>query len=121
MEPTDLTPYHGRQESHSKFFLVMSLCFSTIALGFLALSFFSGLRSNVNGHGLIDAIDMVAVAVTVLATAVVSLRLFTRLRVQIEKGGENAEALDQIRLDMSAMAQAFSIALMFLAGMLMRR
>lgn len=117
MDDGNLTPYHGQYEGHSKLFLGTTLCFSTMAILFLAFSFLLGVQA----HSPLNVLNLVCVSVVILCGAVTFVTIFRRLSAQIAKGNEGADFLDWARLNLSAMAQIFSIAVMILAGQLMRR
>jgi len=118
MDDSSLTPYHGPHEGYSKLFLVMSLCFSGAALALLGLRTFFDVRSIYDGNRALNTVVTVSIAVAVISAAVSSVSLFKWLSTQIAKGDENAEFLDRARFKTSMMAQAFSIAIMILAGQL---
>ncbi|MGA2849606.1 MAG: hypothetical protein ABSE46_11475 [Terracidiphilus sp.] len=120
MENSGLTPHHGQFEGHSKLFLVMSLCFSAMAILLLVLPPFLGKRTGFHGSTSLNIAAIVSISVVILSAAFSLLMVFRRLSARIAKGNEDAEFVDQVRLGVSVMAQTFSIGLLLLASRLLR-
>jgi hypothetical protein len=120
MENSDLTPHHGQFEGHSKLFLVMSLCFSAMAILCLVVPPFLGKQTGFHGSAPLNVAAIVTISLVVFSAAFSLVMIFRRLSVQIAKGNDDAEFVDQIRFSVSVMAQAFSIGLLLLASQLLR-
>jgi hypothetical protein len=119
MDDSNLGPYHGQYDGHSKLYLILSFCMSGLALAavFFALRF--GVPSSSHLSGTANIVVICSFAVIVLVFHLNSLSLFKRLSAQIRNGDGNAEFLDRTRLGIASMTLGFSLAIMILATQLL--
>jgi hypothetical protein len=109
MNDTSLPPFHGRFEGYSKLYRALSLFLSGTAIVFL-VGF-----SKLNPHGPANLVLIASLVLLIFLGLFQYLVLFRRLGVRIAEGDSQANFLDKARMDISVIAQTFSIAILILA------